>query len=95
MNLQSNTVFIKLPRGDQASFEEMQAYGNALQAFICHQEEKLEHSDKTKDHNSTIDYLHSLADGYNTQLHLFKEAEARRQQGIIKALILMTSTNQW
>ncbi len=95
MNLQSNTVFIKLPRGDQASFEEMQAYGNALQAFICHQEEKLEHSDKTKDHNSTIDYLHSLADGYNTQLHLFKEAEARRQRGIIKALILMTSTNQW
>ena len=31
MNLQSNTVSIKLPRGDQASFEEMQAYGNALQ----------------------------------------------------------------
>ena len=95
MNLQSNTVSIKLPRGDQASFEEMQAYDNALRTFICQQEGELEHIDKTKDHNSTVDYLHSLADRYNTQLHLFKEAEERRQRGIIKTLILITRTNQW
>ena len=94
MNLQANTVSVKMPRGDQASFEEMQANGNALQAFICHQEAKLEHVDETKKHNSILAYLQSLADEYNKQLHIFKEAEAHRQRDIINAFVLMARDTQ-
>ena len=87
MNLQSDRVSIKLPRGDQASFEEMQAYGNTLQTFICTQEQQLEKIGNTQQHNLTVEYLCSLADGYNEQLHVFKETEARRQRDIIHALM--------
>lgn len=67
---------------------------NALQAFICHQEGKLQPIDTMKDHNSTADYLHSLAHGYNPQLRVFKETQARRQRDIIRALMLMAGTSQ-
>ncbi len=47
-----------------------------------------------KDHNSTADYLHSLAYGYNPQLRVFKETQARRQRDIIRALMFMAGTSQ-
>ena len=42
MTRANNQLSIHLPSGAQASFEEMQAYGNILQSFICKQEALLQ-----------------------------------------------------
>jgi len=77
---------ISLPRGETATFEEMQAYGSVLQSFIYEQEAKLPAVKDTRRHNDAVDYLQSLANGYNEQLRIYKDTEARRQRNLMAAL---------
>jgi len=65
----------------------MRSYGGVLQSFIRKQEALLEDIDDVQHHNDTIDYLHSLANSYNEQLHVYKEAESRRQREMLSTLI--------
>jgi hypothetical protein len=76
----SNPQAIRLPNGLEASFEYMQAYGSVLQAFIRDQEALLPAITDTKRHNDIIDYLRSLANGYNEQLRIYKEKEAQQNK---------------
>ncbi|GAB5451271.1 MAG: hypothetical protein Hals2KO_15990 [Halioglobus sp.] len=76
----SASMRIKLPRGETATFEEMQAYGDTLQQFIREQEAALPAIQSATEHNQIIDYLQLLADGYNEQLRAFKAAESCRQR---------------
>ena len=85
----TNPLSIHVPRGDLASCEEMQAYGTVLQSFICAQEALLDDMEDVKHHNATVDYLQSLANGYNEQLRVYKEAEARRQRDTLSNLIAL------
>lgn len=85
----TDPISIKLPHGEHASFEEMQAYGSVLQSFICTQEALLEDIDDVRHHNDTVDYLQSLANGYNEQLRIYKDAEARRQKDVLSALLMV------
>lgn len=78
---------IHLPRGEHASFEEMQAYGSTLQSFICTQEALLDDIEDVEHHNDTVDYLQSLANSYNEQLRVYKVAEAKRQRDTLSALL--------
>jgi hypothetical protein len=83
MATSSGEMAVKLPNGKKATFEEMQSYGRILKAFICDQEEKLPQVEDTRRHNQIIDYLQTLADGYNLQLSLYRAAEAQRQQELL------------
>jgi hypothetical protein len=78
---------VKLPYGREATFEEMQIYGQIMQDFIRNQEALLPQVKDTRRHNQIIDYLQTLADGYNKQLGIYKAAEACRQQDGVMALI--------
>ena len=82
-----NPILIQLPRGDTATFEDMEAYGQTLQAFIRQQEEQLPDERDVTRHNEIVDYLNLLASGYNEQLRLFKEAEARRRSTMLLSLM--------
>ena len=42
MATHASQLSVRLPRGEAASFEEMQVYGSILQTFICEQEDKLD-----------------------------------------------------
>ncbi|NQX88647.1 MAG: hypothetical protein HRT77_08270 [Halioglobus sp.] len=92
MTRANNQLSIHLPSGAQASFEEMQAYGNILQSFICKQEALLQEIGDVDLHNETVDYLHSLASGYNRQLQVYKEAERLRQRETLAAVLRCIST---
>jgi len=70
---------VQLPNGREATSEEMQSYGQALQNFIHQQEALLPQIKDTRRHNQIIDYLQLLSDSYNEQLGLYKAVEARRQ----------------
>ena len=78
---------VKLPNGREATFEEMQIYGQIMQDFIRDQEALLPQVKDTRRHNQIIDYLQTLADGYNEQLGLYNATEAQRQQKGFFALI--------
>ena len=78
---------VQLPNGREATFEEMQSCGQALQNFIHNQEALLPRIKDTRRHNQIIDYLQLLADAYNEQLGRYKAAEARRQQELLVAMI--------
>lgn len=79
----SDTHAVTLPDGRNASYEDMQQYGETLQAFIREQEVKLADIEDARRHNEIIDYLQMLADGYNEQLRLFKAARAQRQSAVV------------
>ncbi len=83
----SNPTLIQLPRGETASFEDMQAYGETLQGFIRDQEAALSDLQDVQRHNEIVDYLNLLANGYNEQLRLFKEAETRRRTQMLLSLM--------
>lgn len=83
----AESLQITMPRGDTASFEEMQAYGDTLQRFIVEQEAALVHEQDNRRHDEIVDYLELLASGYNQQLRLFKEVEKRRQRVLMVALL--------
>ena len=80
-------LVVRLPNGREATFEEMQSYGQIMQDFIRDQEAKLPQVKDTRRHNQIIDYLQTLADGYNEQLGLYKAAEAQRQQELLGTVI--------
>ena len=84
---QSDLRRVQLPNGREATFEDMQRCGNILQDFIRDQEEKLTQVTDTHRHNQIIDYLQTLADGYNEQLQLYKATEKYRKQQQLVALI--------
>jgi hypothetical protein len=87
MNAATDVRTIKLPNGQEATFEEMQCYGEILQEFIRGQEARLVHVTDTNRHNQIIDYLQTLADAYNEQLGIFRSVEAQRQGKQLVALI--------
>jgi hypothetical protein len=78
---------IGLPRGEYADLEEMRSYGETLQCFVHQQEALLPAMTDVQRHNDIIDYLQSLADGYNEQLRVYKAAELQRQQLLLVTLI--------
>ena len=78
-----DTCSVNLPDGGRATFEEMQQYGETLQAFIREQETKLADIEDARRHNEIIDYLQLLADGYNEQLRRFRAAQAQRQKAVV------------
>ena len=78
---------IRMPHGEKASFLEMQSYGSVLQTFITEQEAKLDDIEDTKRHNEIVDYLQSLANSYNEQLHIYKVKEARQQRKLMSELM--------
>lgn len=80
MTSATSHLSIRLPRGEYAEFEEMQSYGETLQLFVREQESMLPQMTDVQHHNEIIDYLQTLADGYNEQLRLFKAVEAQRKQ---------------
>ena len=83
----SQPTLIQLPRGDTATFDDMQTYGETLQSFIREQEEHLQEEANVARHNEIVDYLNLLANSYNEQLRLFKEAEARRRTTMLLSLM--------
>ncbi|MEM9254772.1 MAG: hypothetical protein AAGA91_04950 [Pseudomonadota bacterium] len=87
MTQSSSSISVELPDGSTASFAEMQAYGEVLQSFIKDQEFELQGIEDVERHNAIIDYLHCLADAYNTQLRQFKIAEKQRQAAHMVALM--------
>jgi len=91
MTASANPLSIHLPRGEYASFAEMQGYGSILQSFICSQEALLEDIEDVQHHNDTVDYLQSLANSYNEQLRIYKESEAQRQRSMLTALMRVAS----
>jgi len=78
-----DTCSVNLPDGGRATFEEMQQYGETLQAFIREQEAKLADIEDPRRHNEIIDYLQMLAEGYNEQLRRFRTAQAQRQNAVV------------
>jgi len=78
---------IRLPDGREASFEEMQAYGSVLQSFIQEQEAQLPAISDARHHNDTIDYLQSLANAYNEQLHVYRDTQAQQHTSMMVALL--------
>ena len=86
MHSQDSTL-VQLPRGDTASFAEMQAYGETLQRFVREQEAELTNVHDVHRHNQIVDYLHLLASSYNEQLREFKLAEKRRQAALLLSLM--------
>ena len=80
-------LVVRLPNGREATFDEMHSYGQIMQDFIRDQEAKLPQVKDTRRHNQIIDYLQTLADGYNEQLCLYKAAEAQRQQELLGIII--------
>lgn len=71
---------IELPDGRTASYEVMQAYGEALQDFVRQQEATLASIESTQHYNQAVDFLQQLADGYNEQLRRYKMAESERER---------------
>jgi hypothetical protein len=87
MAISSNPTTIRLPRGQTASYEVMYTYGRVLQAFILEQESLLPAVTDTKRHNDTIDYLQSLANGYNEQVRIYRFKEALQQNALTVAVM--------
>ena len=83
----TEAVPVRMPDGESATFEEMQAFGETLQQFIRAQEAALADVQDTQRHNDIIDYLQLLADSYNEQLRVFKAAENRRQHVLLLSVI--------
>lgn len=83
----SNPILIQLPKGESASLEDMQAYGETLQSFIRQQEAALSHERDVARHNEIVDYLNLLANSYNEQLRLFRKAEAERRTAMLLSLL--------
>jgi hypothetical protein len=88
----SGQMAVNLPNGSEATFEEMQAYGQTLQTFIREQEAALPQVTDTRRHNQIIDYLRLLAEGYNAQLRLFRAAQAQRQKALLVAVIRIAAS---
>jgi hypothetical protein len=78
---------VKLPNGREATYEDMQIYGQIMQDFIRDQEALLPQVKDTRRHNQIIDYLQTLADGYNEQLGIYSAAEAQRQQELLVVML--------
>ena len=87
MTVLKSSQTIRMPHGAKASFVEMQSYGSVLQGFITEQESKLDNIKDTKQHNEIIDYLQSLANSFNEQLHLYQAKEARQQRELMHELM--------
>ena len=69
---------LELPRGETATFDEMQRYGSAIQNFVQETEAKLPDVENINEYNEIVDYLNMLADSYNQQLRAYKAAEKER-----------------
>jgi hypothetical protein len=87
MTISSGSLAVTLPDGREASFEEMQTYGNILQGFIRDQEAQLQQVENTRRHNETVEYLQLLATVYNKQLRIYKAREAQTQRQFMIVLM--------
>jgi hypothetical protein len=88
----SGSLAITLPDGREASFEEMQAYGNIMRDFIRDQEAKLPQVEDIHRHNEIIDYLQLLASAYNEQVRIYKVAEKQKQRHFMIVLTRAVSS---
>ena len=80
MAISSASLSITLPDGREASFKQLQAYGNTLLDFIRKQEATLPEVEDTGRHNEIVDYLRLLATSFNKQLRIYKAQEAQNQR---------------
>ena len=87
MAISSGSLAITLPDGREASFEEMQAYGNIMREFIRDQEAQLPQVEDIHRHNEIIDYLQLLATAYNKQLRIYKAREEPKQRQFMIVLM--------
>ena len=78
---------IRMPHGAEASFAEMKSYGNVLQTFITEQEANLDDIEDARNHDAIVEYLQSLANSYNEQLHIYKAKEAHQQRKVMYELM--------
>jgi len=85
----TNVPPLQLPDGAHADLEEMSTFGRTLQKFIAQQEQLLDEIVDIDHHNEIIDFLNVLADTYNEQLTLFKEAEGERQERLFEAMVTL------
>ena len=87
MTVLTSPKTIRMPHAATASFAEMRSYGSVLQGFISEQESKLDDIKDTKQHNEIVDYLQSLANSFNQQLHLYQAKEAHQQRELMHELM--------
>ena len=87
MTVPTSPQTIRMPDGANASFAQMQSYGNVLQGFISEQESKLDDITDIKRHNEIVDYLQSLANSFNEQLHVYKAKDAEEQRELMRELM--------
>ena len=85
---------LELPRGETASFEEMQRYGQAIQAFVQETESTLHSIENPKQYNEIVDYLNLLADSYNAQLRAYKIAEKERLRLYMMNLMMLQAEQE-
>ena len=78
---------IRMPDGAKASFAQMQSYASVLQGFITEQESKLDDIKDIKQHNEIVDYLQTLANSFNQQLHVYKAKDAQQQREMMRELM--------
>jgi hypothetical protein len=78
MEYASSFLAINLPDGQEASFKELQAYGNNLQDFIRTQEARLPPVEEMR---------RNLTSLYNNQLRIYKAQEAQKQRQFMLGLI--------
>ena len=80
MTYKFNPPPLQIPDGRYASLEEMATFGSVLQDFVQKQEALLPEIDSSARHNQIVDFLTELANCYNEQLSIFKDAELSRSQ---------------
>lgn len=83
---------LQIPDGAHADLEEMATCARTLQKFIARQEQLLDEIVNIEHHNEIIDFLNVLADAYNEQLALFKEAECERREKLFEAMITLATS---
>lgn len=81
-----NAPPLQIPDGRYAECEELSAFGETLKKYVQQQEQALDDITCPSLHNQIVGFLNVLADAYNDQLVLFKEAEQLRQQQLVAAL---------
>lgn len=85
---------LELPRGETASFEDMQRYGEAIQAFVQTTEASLHEVENRNEYNEIVDYLNLLAESYNEQLGVYKAAEKERLRVYMMNLLMLQAEQE-
>lgn len=93
MTYRPDPLAIELPDGRVATEREMRNVGRMLQLFVRTTEERLPRIEDTQEHDRIVDFLHRLANAYNEQLRLFRQAQQARERQ--RAMLLALCIGQW